>query len=211
MERVELIKALISASGSIVGAIIGAIVAVAAIWAKEMLESRKASQNWFEQTYIAEGVDQLLAYLRLSDVLLTTLLHTRQTVELKGVGKFPDIENNLKSMKMSVLPVEALVRVETLLKTRDYTAVVANLAEFIRLFNNIEPEKRSFEMVSNKADLVRSAYLSLENIRQELLEIKIPTKKAAHKVHKNATINKILRQLSLECSKWSEKARSLST
>jgi hypothetical protein len=74
MERVELIKALvsvsapivgalISVSAPIVGAVIGAIVAVAAIWAKEMLEARKTIQNWFEQTYITEGVDPLLALL----------------------------------------------------------------------------------------------------------------------------------------------------
>ena len=73
MERSELIRLLISAGASIVGPIIGAIVAISAIWAKEILEARKNNQSWFEQTYITEGIDPLLAYLRLTDVQLTVL------------------------------------------------------------------------------------------------------------------------------------------
>src|SRR5687767_1869697 len=102
MERSELIRLLISASAPIVGAIIGAIVAVTAIWAKEILEARKNAQSWFEQTYITEGIDPLLAYLRLHDVQLTMLLGTTQTVELQGAGKFPNVDNISKAVPVNV-------------------------------------------------------------------------------------------------------------
>jgi hypothetical protein len=201
MEPSELIKALISA----VGPIVGAIVAIAAIWAKEILEARKNTQSWFEQTYITEGIDPLLAYLRLQDVLLTTLFGTTQTVELQGVGRFPSVDNLANDVPSRIFPVEALVRIETLLKTKEYTALIATLPEFTRLYSNIEPEKRIAPVLSDKINLVRDGYNSLATIRQELLEAKVNKKKEVRKLHENQSIKNTLTQFAQQSQRWNER------
>jgi len=206
MERSELIRLLILAGAPIVGAIIGAIVAVAAIWAKEILEARKNAQSWFEQTYVTEGIDPLLAYLRLHDVQLTVLLGTTQTVELQGAGKFPHVDNISKDVPLNVFPVEALVRVETLLKTREYTAVIATIPEFVRFCSNIVAEERSFAMVSDKINLIRDAYNSLDAIREELLDAKVNKKKEVRKLHENQSIKASLTQFSRKSQEWNERS-----
>jgi hypothetical protein len=205
MDRLELIKTLISAAGLIVGPVIGAVVAVTAIWVKEVLESQRNCQSWFEQTYITEGVDSLLAYLRLQDVQLTLLLSSRQTIELKDAGKFPNVENISSNVALNVFPVEALVRVETLLKTEDYTAVIATLPEFVRFYINIEPEKRSFAVMSEKLGLIREAYLSLKTIRQELLECKVKKKADVRGLDEKASIKDTLKKFAQEVQTWSER------
>jgi hypothetical protein len=205
MDRSELIKALISVVGSIVGPVIGAVVAVTAIWAKEVLDTRKNSQSWFEQTYITEGIDALLAYLRLQDVQLTLLLSNRQTIELKDAGKFPNVENISRNLALNVFPVEALVRVETLLKTDDYTALIATLPEFVRLYTNIEPEKRSLAVMSEKLGLIRQAYLSLKTIREELLDCKVKKKADVRKLNQKESISEALKKFSQEGQRWSER------
>ena len=85
MDHTELARAIISASGAVIGAVIGAVVAVTAIWAKEYFENQKAAQSWFEQAYIADGVDRLLGYLRLQDIQLVVLLTYHETFQITTV------------------------------------------------------------------------------------------------------------------------------
>lgn len=190
---------------SIVGPVIGAMVAVAAIWAKEVLEARKESQSWFEQIYITEGVDRLLAYLRLQDVQLTLLLSNTQTIELKDSGKYPDVESISRNVTLNAFPVEALVRVETLLNTDDYTALITTLPEFVRLYANIEAEKRSFAVMREKLGLIREAYLSLKTIRQELLECKVRRKADLRTLYEKASIKDTLKKFAQAGQRWSER------
>jgi hypothetical protein len=68
----------------------------------------------------------LLGYLRLQEIQLA-LLSVSQTAQVSD-GRFSfDHENISKNVGLSAFPVEALVRVETLLKTRDYIAVISSL------------------------------------------------------------------------------------
>jgi hypothetical protein len=63
------------------------------------------------------------------------------------------------------------------------------------------PRKAIVRDVSDKINLARSAYLSLENIRQELLETKVAKKKDVRKVHENESIKETLKQFVQESSK----------
>jgi len=205
MDQAELTKAIIAITGAVVGPVIGAIVAVTAIWTKEHLESRKASQTWFEQSYIAEGIDRLLGYLRLQEIQLA-LLSVSQTAEVND-GRFSfDHENISKNVGLNAFPVEALVRIETLLKTRDYVAVISSLPEFIRLIALVDPEKRSRALLSDKIALVRQTYQSLLTIREELLGIKVKRKSDIDQIHKNEHIQAALARLSEEHQKWSDRS-----
>src|ERR1051325_10465744 len=181
MDQSELTRAIISASGAVIGAIIGAIVAVVAIWAKENLDSRRVSQSWFEEIYISNGIDRLLGYLRLQEVQLLVLRTYREAITAGG-ATFPDIQSFTDDASLSAFPLEALVRMETLLKTREYTAVITTLPEFTRFFNSLPADKRSRAVLTEKMQLVVHAYNSLIEIREVLLGIKIKRKSKIHRV-----------------------------
>src|SRR5262249_14115869 len=61
---------------SAVGTFTGAAIALASMWMKELFARRKAAQVWYEQYYIAEGIDRLLSYVRMIDVQMATLIPT---------------------------------------------------------------------------------------------------------------------------------------
>lgn len=202
MDQPELSRAIISASGSVIGAIIGAIVAVTAIWAKEGFDSRRISQSWFEKVYISNGIDRLLGYLRLQEVQLLVLRTYRELITA-GDSTFPNIESFAGDVSISAFP--PLVRVETLLKTREYTAVIATLPEFTRFFNSLPPEKRSRPVLTEKMQLVGRAYDSLVAIREVLLGIKVKQKANIHTIHQNAKVIEIVARFAEEAQKWNER------
>src|SRR5437016_13015296 len=124
---------------SIVGPVIGAVVAVSAIWVKELLERRKNAQVWFDETYIRHGIDRLLEYLRLYDVQLVLLLHGRDVVLLSD-----EISSSAATSGISKpLPIEAMIQVETLLKTKTYTQVTSLLPGNVNFFISVPSETRS--------------------------------------------------------------------
>jgi len=76
------------------------------------------SQSWFEQVYITEGIDRLLGYLKLQEVQLI-LITVGETLELKDGAFSFDNESVSDDYQVSAFPVEALVRVEMLLRTQE--------------------------------------------------------------------------------------------
>jgi hypothetical protein len=181
----------IMAIESIVGPVIGAVVAVSAIWIKELLERRKNSQLWFEDTYIRQGIDQLLEYLRLYDVQLVLLLNGRDV---------PLLNESADTSMSNRLPIEALVKIETLLRTKTYTQVTCLLPGTIRFFIDLPSEKRSKVLLTEKINFIRTAYESLLSVRQQLLNFSINEKSKVHTVSKNAP----LRHIVDEFEKYSE-------
>jgi hypothetical protein len=205
MDQIELMRAIVTASGAVIGAIIGAIVAVVAIWAKDILESRRIAQLWFEQVYISEGIDRLLGYLKLQEIQLVVLRAFREEIVVKDGAVFPNIDNLTREVPLSTFPVEALVRIEMLLRTPEYTAVISNLAEFTRFHNSLPPEKRSQATMTQKINLVRQAYASLVEIREVLLGVKIKKKSKIHAINQNDAVAKTVARFAQEAQKWNER------
>lgn len=182
---------------AIIGPVIGAVVAVSAIWVKEFLERGKNSQVWFDETYIRHGIDRLLEYLRLYDVQLVLLLHGRDVLLLNDqISSSGDPSGISKP-----LPIEAMIRVETLLKTTAYTQVTSLLPGNVSFFISLPSEKRSKVLLTEKIAFIRAAYESLVNIRQELLNISIKRKSQVHSLNQN----EILRRLIADFENVSEK------
>jgi len=182
---------------SIIGPVIGAVVAVSAIWVKELLERHKNSQFWFEETYIRHGIDRLLEYLRIYDVQLVLLLHGRDVLLLNE-----DLSSSAGSSGVSKpLPIEAMIRVETLLKTTTYTQITSLLPGNVSFFISLPSEKRSKVLLTEKINFIRAAYESLVNVRQELLNVSIKRKSQVHSLNQN----EILRGLIAYFENFSEK------
>ena len=80
------------------GAIVGGLVVLATSWFNTMREKRKEIQAWYEQRYITEGLDPLLAYF---------------TNMAFGIMRIPDHDTLI--LPPAVVPVEALTRFEVLL------------------------------------------------------------------------------------------------
>jgi hypothetical protein len=81
------------------GAIVGGLVVIATSWLNTKREKRKEIQAWYEQRYVTEGIDPLLAYFT-------------------GLSfHFLSLPSNNKTIPLSELPVpvEALTRIEILL------------------------------------------------------------------------------------------------
>lgn len=171
---------------SIVGPVIGAVVAVSAIWVKELLDRHKNSQFWFEETYIRQGIDRLLEYLRLYDVQLVLLLFGRDVLLLN--------ESAETSQTSKPFPIEALIRVETLLKTKTYTQVTCLLPGNVRFFVEIPFEKRSKVLLTERIQFIRAAYESLVSVRQELLNVTIKRKSQVHNLDKNESLRRLIAQ-----------------
>src|SRR5262249_53084059 len=72
------------------GPVIGAAIAILAIWAKEFFERRKSIQTWFEEQYIFQGVDLLIAQFILLESLLIDYQHIEQTRIPRMLSKSPD-------------------------------------------------------------------------------------------------------------------------
>ena len=182
---------------SIVGPVIGAAVAVSAIWVKELLERRKNAQVWFDETYIRHGIDRLLEYLRLYDVQLVLLLHGRDVLLLNDEMSSPTDASGISKP----LPIEAMIRVETLLKTTTYTQITSLLPGNVSFFISVPSEKRSKVLLTEKITFIRAAYESLVNVRQELLNVSIKRKSQVHSLNQN----EILRGLIADFENFSEK------
>ena len=182
---------------SIVGPVIGAVVAVSAIWVKESLDRRKNSQVWFDETYIRHGIDRLLEYLRLYDVQLVLLLHGRDVLLLNDEMSSPTDARGISKP----LPIEAMIRVETLLKTTTYTQITSLLPGNVSFFISVPSEKRSKVLLTEKITFIRAAYESLVNVRQELLNVSIKRKSQVHSLNQN----EILRGLIADFENFSEK------
>ncbi len=182
---------------SIVGPVIGAVVAVSAIWVKEFLERRKNAQVWFDETYIRHGIDRLLEYLRLYDVQLVLLLHGRDVLLLNDEMSSPTDASSISKP----LPIEAMIRVETLLKTTTYTQITSLLPGNVSFFISVPSEKRSKVLLTEKITFIRAAYESLVNVRQELLNVSIKRKSQVHSLNQN----EILRGLIADFENFSEK------
>ncbi len=194
----ETVKVIISAVGLVIGPIIGAITAVVAIWFKEVFEKKKNVQLWFEQTYIIEGIDRLLWYLKTHEIYYTKLLATNETIKLADGRILPYLKLDL----LDELPVDAIIKVENLFGTNLYTAITLNLYDELLFFENLPAEKRSKALISDKLGVIRNACKSLTDIRDELLLVKVKKKSDTNRFQGDEKIQAILENCGKTVQNW---------
>lgn len=84
------------------GAIVGGFVVIATNWLTSRAEKKRQSQEWWEQKYITEGIDCLIAYLK--------------SIQIYGISMNLAIGTNPPMIaKPQEVPLEALARIEAFL------------------------------------------------------------------------------------------------
>ena len=101
-----------SAIGPLLGTILGGLIAVIGIYLKEVFDRRRAIQSWYEQRYIFDGVDLVMAY-----VMSTQYRLMEQAFDLAF----------LQDVKLEPLPLDALNRLVTILHTPELTSLIGLL------------------------------------------------------------------------------------
>src|SRR5436305_475095 len=142
-----------------IGIVLGGGITIWGIWAKELFDNRKAAQSWYEQSYIVDGIDRLLAYVKIKHIQLTRLLATRQLIEMKGSLPPLGLKEILPTHEtVEIFPLEPLVRLEILLKIPDVTASISLLNDNVIQFSGIPPEKRSLVLMQSTVDRLQNTY-----------------------------------------------------
>ena len=95
---------------TVVGPLVGGAIALSAIWIKESFDRRRALQTWYEDQYIRGGIDPLISYFMTMHFALF------------------EYENDDWAPKELIhMPIEALTRVQTVLRTEVFTAMLPTL------------------------------------------------------------------------------------
>ena len=84
---------------TLLGTVIGGAIVIATYLVHAQIERQKSAQDWYEQTYVREGLDPVITYL------LNLRLHILNA----------DIQNSMQLPSINILPLEALSRVQLLL------------------------------------------------------------------------------------------------
>jgi hypothetical protein len=130
------------------GAIIGGFVVIATSWFNTMREKRKEIQSWYEQRYVTEGIDPLLAYL-------TNLSFRFLRLPKDDIILLPELS----------VPIEALTRIEVLL---GINGGMEFLSVFIaKIYDSLSSEEYQDSAINPLFELCRLFY----QLRQEVLRL----------------------------------------
>jgi hypothetical protein len=188
---------------SAIGTSIGGAIALGSMWIKELIDRRKAAQVWYEQYYITEGIDRLLSHVRIMDLQLATLVRANEMVSILRTNElYPGVEKSLKSEAHEAFPLEALVRLETLLDDSLITAVITTSQGVGEFMKNMPPMRRSTILIASAIQQLRNLYGHLRTIRAELLKVEIKQKSDIKDIHKRPSIKQVLAQLDESNTEW---------
>jgi len=189
-----------------IGTFTGGAIALASMWIKELIDRRKVAQTWYEQYYIAEGIDRLLSHVRIMDLQMAALIPASQiAAEYETKGQSFDVGRLPRSEVHEAYPLEALVRLETLLKDGLISSVVTishNKSDFMQKF---PPGSRSQTLMISSLNQIRNLYGHLRTIRTELLKVKVKQKSDIEDVSNRPDIKQALDQLRQFTAEWQAK------
>lgn len=100
---------------TLVATVIGGVIVIATNWISTQSERKKAVRDWYEQNYIAEGVDPLITYF------VGLEFHLR-SLGLNNRTELPNIE---------LVPLEALTKAQALLSSSVLTTTTLLIHEYL--------------------------------------------------------------------------------
>ena len=175
---------------TLVGTIVGGFIVIATNWISSQRESRRATQEWYEQTYLTDGIDLVIAHL----ISIRFKIHDHA---------YPDL--NVQVDSADTVPVNALARYQSLLKDAMLPTLIAYL--HIRIDENCPPTDNARDRAAVAQSFVSRGVATelskivittndlLFELREELLNIKIHTKHDIHNIHKNERVSLLLKRL----------------
>lgn len=203
MDVSSIIVAIVKLLESAFPTIVGGLITLSAFWLKERVDRARLAQEWFEQTYVVEGVDRLLYHVGIERLQLNTMLAASQLSELLG-GKepLPGIERLPRDRTAEALPVQALVRLELLIGVPSLTALVFDVGNLTSSMSQLPTTSRSKTLLHAAKSRRETAYKHLASLRVELLKIRVKRKSDIYSVHQNERIQSILRKIDESNQTW---------
>lgn len=151
----------------------GGVIAIAASWLQQIWRNRQTLEDWFDEHYMMQGVDQAIQ--------LTLALMISTVSKQTGNVSAPEIPS----------PVECLTRVETLTGDRTMTALL--LGTYIDRAA-IHEGYVSF-VITGQINIIRTALIRL---RTELCRVKIRSRSDVYRVSKRTAVLRLVGDLMTE-------------
>lgn len=196
MDVSSIIASIVKLLESAAPTIIGGLITLGAFLLKERTDRGRLAQDWFEQTYVAEGVDRVLSHIGIERFQLTTMLAANKVSEfLGGKEPLPGIERPPRYAAAEALPVEALLRLGLLLGVPSVTALVFDVGNVTSSMSQLPTTRRSMTLLQAAKKRRETAYEHLASLRAQLLSIRIKRKSDIYSVHKNNRVQAILKEI----------------
>jgi hypothetical protein len=160
---------------------------VIGIWLKERYERRKDAQAWFEESYIAGGIDPLMTHLA--------------SVSNQLIGMRVRVSVNPRSF--SPLSFDTVTRVAICLRTVNILGAINALEFFISNtdVNNINVNKLDSE-IDQRLDLISDYLEILDDVREEFLLIRVNHKREIYNIATNPKVKALATKLDNRFSKY---------
>jgi hypothetical protein len=142
---------------SLIGTLAGGLIALASLSLKDLLDRWRASQAWYEQYYVTEGIERLRSYFMMVEMHL---------IDLYAGG-------SIENASLPPVPYEAITRVVGLLDCRGLLGVVA-------LLTRLRTQYKSRAYVWDCIGVVKMVGAHLDDLSRELAGQKIRIKTKVH-------------------------------
>jgi hypothetical protein len=126
---------------TLIATIVGGCIVIATNWLSMRARQQESIQDWYEKTYVLEGLDPIIEYL------LSFRLHVINA----------DVAHSMRLPDISTVPIEALARVQQLLNETTVSGII------VLIHASIVSEERSKSISAVEAALDTMMYRKLCN------------------------------------------------
>ena len=165
MDIVQLIQTLVAT-------IVGGLIVIATNWISDRKKKREVVQDWYERTYITEGIDPVMIYL----FNLGLYFYNKH---LGGFVRIKDID---------AIPVEGIIRVQILLDSSVVPTLIASTHKL--------PTSEDRQLNRDVANLMTDTCRYLSVFRKDLLTAVPTTVKTKNDVIDASKVKKELKKIS---------------
>lgn len=159
---------------TLVATIVGGLIVIATNWIAKQEERRGAIQEWYEKTYVTEGIEPVVIYL----ANLSIYFYNKQ------VGGFIRVKD------IDAIPVEAIIRLQILFDDSIVPTIISLAHKLL-----ISEDKTQNEKACNLMYKLSSLLL---NFRKELLHVIATQVKTKHYVVDASEVVKELNKIGKE-------------
>lgn len=161
---------------TLVATVVGGLIVIATNWIGKQEERRVAIKEWYEKTYIAEGIEPVLTYL----------FHLALYFNAKSYGGFVRVKD------IEIIPIEGIVRLQILLDN----SVVPRIIRLAHSLLSSDDKQLNNEVAVFLTDT--SQYLA--DFRKELLDIIATQVRTKHTTVDTSDVVKKLKKIADELS-----------
>lgn len=194
-----------------IGVLLGGGITITAIWVKALFDRRAGAQAWFEQTYITDGIEKILSYLKIAELNLTTLTNLAEAAR-RDPPLHPLVERAYTSDAILPFPFDPLIRLWLLLRSDDVVEAVEEFRGPLAAYSTASVEMRTLDFLQRDVRRLKQIIQQYVALREDLLEVKLKRRSDVHNIHSKANYQEILSRMSQLLKDWEkEDQRYLTT